>query len=184
MIIIIDSGAGGFAVSEQLRKAGFSVRLFEDSMNFPYGKKSPDFIKNRIRDLTTRLRKFEPGSKIFLACNTASFYSESDPSVMRLPKPDSSTFDYFLGSSLSCRLFNSTLDGTDLIAFAENLHRTGSNANTDLIGETFKAVPYGSRVYLGSTHFTFIKTLLQETRPDLTFLEPDYISIVSLSPSL
>lgn len=70
---IFDSGVGGLSVLRHIRAElpHEDLLYYADSLNAPYGAKSPEFIVTRSREITQFLR--EQGAKaIVVACNTAT----------------------------------------------------------------------------------------------------------------
>jgi len=70
---VFDSGVGGISVLQHISKAlpNESILYYADSLNAPYGNKSPEFIIERACYLTEFL--IEQGAKaIVVACNTAT----------------------------------------------------------------------------------------------------------------
>ncbi|HOE94496.1 MAG TPA: glutamate racemase, partial [Candidatus Cryptobacteroides sp.] len=54
IIGIMDSGVGGLSVFREIRKALPDERYiyYSDNANCPYGEKTPDFIRDRLRTIT------------------------------------------------------------------------------------------------------------------------------------
>lgn len=61
-IAVFDSGLGSLSVVRELRKAlpYENILYFADRMNFPYGNKSKDELKNLIIKSINFLRKYQP----------------------------------------------------------------------------------------------------------------------------
>ncbi len=88
----VDSGFGGYftakALEQEAQKLGhiydanFSIKHYGDTLNAPYGEKSPD----QIAQLATQMiiKAHEAGAKhVFLACNTASSQFEKIQELLR-----------------------------------------------------------------------------------------------------
>ncbi|HUU28016.1 MAG TPA: glutamate racemase [archaeon] len=73
MIGIFDSGVGGLAVFQEIDKLlpGADILYLADNAAFPYGLRSPEFIKNRTSVITRTLLTRGAGL-VVVACNTAT----------------------------------------------------------------------------------------------------------------
>ena len=72
-IAVVDSGVGGLACLDEIRKAmpGEDIIYFGDTAHMPYGTKSAEEITGYMRDIADRLKVL--GAKmIILACGTLS----------------------------------------------------------------------------------------------------------------
>lgn len=69
----MDSGAGGLSVFKEIRKVLPEQHYiyYADNANCPYGEKSPDFIRERLRSITEFFLS-RGAEAIVLACNTAT----------------------------------------------------------------------------------------------------------------
>ena len=70
---IMDSGVGGLSVLREIRKAlpGEHYIYFSDNAHCPFGEKSPEFIRERLRTIT-ELFLGKGIQAMVLACNTAT----------------------------------------------------------------------------------------------------------------
>lgn len=70
---IFDSGVGGLSVLREIRRLLPQEKYiyYCDNANCPYGEKSPGFITERARDITSRLISMG-AQAIVVACNTAT----------------------------------------------------------------------------------------------------------------
>jgi glutamate racemase len=73
IIGIMDSGVGGLSVFREIRKALPDERYvyYSDNANCPYGEKTPDFIRDRLRTITD-IFLARGAQAAVLACNTAT----------------------------------------------------------------------------------------------------------------
>lgn len=73
LIGIMDSGVGGLSVFKEIRKALPKGRYiyFADNANCPYGEKTPEFIRERLRSITDFFLG-RGAEAMVLACNTAT----------------------------------------------------------------------------------------------------------------
>lgn len=78
MIVIFDSGIGGFEFFNKFKTAHPNKKLlyYADSANFPYGNKSRIDLENIIKQNFAKIASLKP-AQIILACNTASMISEN-----------------------------------------------------------------------------------------------------------
>lgn len=178
MILVIDSGAGGRAIYDILHSRGHEVSLIADIDNFPYGDKSPEFLSNRIN----RLMSGYTGAELtVIGCNTASLCLDSEGSILRiLPTP--CIGDQVLGSKLTSGLVDGA-DASTLISYIQSyyLGYIDDKAMRTYIKESLSKYKPGSRLYLGCTHFSYVKDLMESERPDIIFSQPDYASLVERS---
>lgn len=73
MIIVFDSGIGGFSLLQEMRKQGLTtpVLYLADQANFPYGDKSESWLAARLASITKWAAVYNP--QVFvLACNTGT----------------------------------------------------------------------------------------------------------------
>ncbi|MFH2019208.1 MAG: aspartate/glutamate racemase family protein [bacterium] len=72
-IIVFDSGIGGLSIYRPLRLKlpTENVVYITDSQNFPYGNKSPAWLRTRFRELGKQFLVLNP-KLVVLACNTAT----------------------------------------------------------------------------------------------------------------
>lgn len=175
MILVIDSGAGGKAVNDSLIEKGIDSTLYPDTSYFPYGNKSPEFLARRIEDI---ISQHDNVSLAVVACNTASLcYTQTCHKLLRIvPTPEPG--DIILGSRLTSYRVNGT-DASDLIEAIQLLY-LGLLSESDLDKAILKCLEDidSSSVYLGCTHFSYVKKRMEVLRPDLLFREPNYASLV------
>jgi glutamate racemase len=74
---VFDSGLGGLSVLRELLRAvpGRDVVYVADSAHVPYGKKSPDFIRERSLAITRYLIDSHRAAAVVVACNTATTHA-------------------------------------------------------------------------------------------------------------
>lgn len=73
MIIVFDSGIGGFSLLQEMRREGLTtpVLYLADQANFPYGSKSESWLAARLASIAKWAAGYNP--QVFvLACNTAT----------------------------------------------------------------------------------------------------------------
>lgn len=72
-IIVFDSGIGGFSIYRPLKLALPHDPIFysADSANFPYGNKTPDFLRKRLTAVAKEFAPLTPRA-VVIACNTAT----------------------------------------------------------------------------------------------------------------
>lgn len=70
-IVVFDSGLGGLNIYNILTSnyPGENFIYFADELYLPYGTKSIDFLKKRVKDI---IEYFKEAKAIIIACNTAS----------------------------------------------------------------------------------------------------------------
>ena len=76
---VMDSGVGGLSVLAEIQRLlpNESLLYVADSGHVPYGEKSPDYIRQRLRHIAGFFR--EQGAKaMVLACNTATVAAVAD----------------------------------------------------------------------------------------------------------
>ncbi|TLP63535.1 MULTISPECIES: glutamate racemase [Pseudomonas] len=76
---VMDSGVGGLSVLAEIQRLlpSESLLYVADSGHVPYGEKSPDYIRQRLRHIAGFFR--EQGAKaMVLACNTATVAAVAD----------------------------------------------------------------------------------------------------------
>lgn len=76
---VMDSGVGGLSVLTEIQRLlpNESLLYVADSGHVPYGEKSPDYIRQRLRHIAGFFR--EQGAKaMVLACNTATVAAVAD----------------------------------------------------------------------------------------------------------
>ena len=73
-LAILDSGAGGLCVANEIIGRGLKVdlRYIADLKHFPYGSLSDSVLIERLQYLVAKLHKHTPPDAIIIACNTAS----------------------------------------------------------------------------------------------------------------
>lgn len=73
MIIVFDSGVGGFSLLRELGNQQISLPLIylADQAHFPYGDKSPDWLSARLAKIAKWAQALKP-SIFILACNTGT----------------------------------------------------------------------------------------------------------------
>ncbi|WP_395496565.1 glutamate racemase [Arsenophonus endosymbiont of Lipoptena cervi] len=76
-ILIFDSGVGGLSIYRKVKKLLPNLNYIYafDNAAFPYGKKSSEFIINRIVQYINQIEKKHKLSLVIIACNTASTVS-------------------------------------------------------------------------------------------------------------
>lgn len=72
-IIVFDSGIGGLSIYRPLCSVlpDENIVYITDSQNFPYGNKSPAWLRSRFRELGQQFIALNP-KLVVLACNTAT----------------------------------------------------------------------------------------------------------------
>lgn len=72
-IIVFDSGIGGLSIYRPLKLAlpKDPVLYSADSVNFPYGNKSPSFLRKRLSSVAKEFSALNPRA-VVIACNTAT----------------------------------------------------------------------------------------------------------------
>ncbi|QVM92214.1 glutamate racemase [Pseudomonas entomophila] len=76
---VMDSGVGGLSVLAEIQRLlpNETLLYVADSGHVPYGEKTPDYIRQRLRHIANFLR--EQGAKaMVLACNTATVATVAD----------------------------------------------------------------------------------------------------------
>ncbi|MBR4808977.1 MAG: glutamate racemase [Bacteroidales bacterium] len=70
---IMDSGVGGLSVFREIRKVlpGEHYIYYSDNAHCPYGEKTPEYIRERLREITDYFIS-KGADVIVLACNTAT----------------------------------------------------------------------------------------------------------------
>ena len=74
-VLVIDSGSGGISILEALvaNCAQHDFIFVADTMGFPYGGRSEEFVTDRVMDCIAKIEKLETQfDAIIVACNTAS----------------------------------------------------------------------------------------------------------------
>ncbi len=73
VIGIMDSGVGGLSVFREIRRAlpQEHYLYFADNAHCPYGEKTPEYIRDRLRRITNHFL-WRGASAMVLACNTAT----------------------------------------------------------------------------------------------------------------
>lgn len=180
-VAILDSGAGALAIAKILTKARLKPIVYCDRENFPYGVKSPDEIRDTVQSRIDCLKNSTtPPDVILVGCNTASLCLEPQEGVVLLPKPDPASYDYFLGSTLSAKRVEKSIDTQDFIVAIQGWSEGKVDAS-ELGRHLFRllrSVESGSRIYLGCTHFSLVADDMKYTAQGYTFIEPDYIALV------
>ncbi len=79
-IAFLDSGVGGLPYLEWLRsrRPDLNVVYVADSLNFPYGERSPDEVRSAVLDTAGRLLNSGTPRIMVVACNTASVAALSE----------------------------------------------------------------------------------------------------------
>lgn len=72
-IVVLDSGLGGLTVARALRRELPAERIiyFGDTARLPYGSKSPDTVRQYVRQIVGYLMPMRP-KHVVIACNTAT----------------------------------------------------------------------------------------------------------------
>ena len=190
-LLIVDSGSGGFSLLEAIQSKipKLSLTYAADYAGCPYGDRDPMDIIERVISLVDAVQSLRAHGMLLVACNTASTvildhlrqrYTMPIVGVVPAVKP---AFERYPGGKILLLATPQTVDGEYLEELVSkysggtNLCRYG---NTDLVclTERFLAggtqssefydvlAPLGGRsfdaVVLGCTHFSLIKTQLQE----------------------
>jgi len=72
-VIVFDSGVGGFSILKQIIISGLPhpIKYFADQEGFPYGHRSPKWIRTRLAKFAVWAKAQNPAA-VVLACNTAT----------------------------------------------------------------------------------------------------------------
>lgn len=73
-LLVIDSGVGGLAYTDYLMRIrdAFTICYVADTAGFPYGEKSPHWLRAHLVELVTAALLRFPADLVLIACNTAS----------------------------------------------------------------------------------------------------------------
>ena len=73
---IFDSGLGGLVISQAIRKAlpDYDYVYFGDTLNVPYGARSPEVIYHHTKNAVDYLMRVEHCQLVIIACNTSTAY--------------------------------------------------------------------------------------------------------------
>lgn len=198
-IAIIDSGIGGISYLmpiKQLLKEEYSYIYLADLLNFPYGIKTDDELKQIFTDLAHKLKKFQIDI-LLIACNTASLYglnifknilgipvvptypaiNLATTSPLAILATKASTKSAYLQKLIKESAFSDNthlIPATELVDLAELHFFDYSNSQKEAILEPFvnqiKQLEAKS-LLLGCTHFVFlennIKNLLQNSNVEI-----------------
>lgn len=202
IIGIMDSGVGGLSVFREIRKLLPEEHYiyYSDNANCPYGKKSPEFIQGRCREIT-RMMISKGASVMVIACNTATAAAISTlrgefdiPFIGMEPavKPAAlgtktgvigvlATAGTLKGSNY-LKLKNRVQDGIKVVehvgsGFVELVERgelSGSNAEQTAARSLKPLVNAGADIIvLGCTHYPFLLPTLQKVAgPGIRFIDP------------
>lgn len=194
LIIIIDSGIGGATVlQEVLKSKNFSRLIYlADQKYFPYGSKSPTWIKKRVKKLISWSITQDPCC-IILACNTATsqFIVEARDQtgipiigVEPVIKPLSQYKNSLLLGTTSTLNSPRTKElkahhkPTGMISYApiklaEAIEEMNEN---DIERELYKILENTNQVFqaigLSCTHYPLTKEQLQKTFPQSDIIDP------------
>lgn len=192
MICLIDSGLGGHLVYQELKKIRPTLRMIcvADNKNFPYGEKSSQEILAAIREIEKGVKTFTL-HKIFVACHTASIALDSLDTNLILITTTTKKMIQNLENKGSVAILGST--ATINSGFYQELFKTrgfqkiAAFGLQDLIGlienqEEDEAsflqslepvISFAPEIlFLGSTHFPYIETLLAKVFPFAKILNP------------
>lgn len=198
-IAIIDSGIGGLSYLmpiKQLLKDDYSYIYLADLLNFPYGTKTENELKQIFTDLAYKLKKFQI-DVLLIACNTASLYgidifkdilaipvvptypaiNLATTSPLAILATKASTESAYLQRLIKDSSFSSNthlIAATKLVDLAELHFFDYSKSQKEAILEPFiKQIKQleAKNLLLGCTHFVFlehnIKNLLQDSKIDI-----------------
>lgn len=72
-ILFIDSGIGGLGtLAETIKLVSTNFIYYADNKNAPYGEKSDEFLRQRLKQIILKVSKKHPLLMVVLACNTAT----------------------------------------------------------------------------------------------------------------
>ncbi len=74
LVLVFDSGVGGFSVAGCIRARlpGVALTYLADNAGFPYGDKPEEVVTDRVVTLVRRALSEQPVDLVVIACNTAS----------------------------------------------------------------------------------------------------------------
>ena len=195
-IALIDSGLGGISLLSRLTKTFYFKRIvyFADTENLPYGTKSQKKLLDiTIKNLKTIIKKFKPKIIIF-GCNTIGTTIIED--IKRIfnnqnifaIKP---VFDYtiakkdktlllatnttiknikknncYKNNTKNIILYKMPLLATKVEKYIQNLDKTVPYLNRKL--KKYNSV---SKVFLGCTHYYFVKKQIQNIFPEAQIID-------------
>lgn len=201
-IAVFDSGLGSLSVVRELRRAlpYENILYFADKMNFPYGDKSKDELKNLVIKSINFLRKYQP-KLIVMASVTPSiqiydeikdnFSIDIVPTKLPLKRTitltrknhiaimasrgtlESKEFAYIIKKEVPQQIFIEKIDSSDIINLVEDgTFLFDQKSAIKKIRGVIK--PYISNsvdvVALCSTHLPFITNYIEEIIPSVKFV--------------
>ncbi|PIR98773.1 hypothetical protein COT87_02990 [Candidatus Collierbacteria bacterium CG10_big_fil_rev_8_21_14_0_10_44_9] len=193
-IIVFDSGIGGLSIYRplQVNLPRANILYIADSVNFPYGDKSSDWLLNRFQELSVKFSLLNP-SLVVLACNSAttniigqlrSTLSCPVVGVEPVIKPLSA-----YRSSLAIM----TRSSAESLTTAKLLKLYGSHVRIHVPRDLAKAIEFNDykqvkkniheikkivqkyhveAIGLSCTHYPLILTDLHKAMPDVVFIDP------------
>lgn len=171
-IAIVDSGVGGVSVLRQLinkYNAGNYI-YFADNLNMPYGNKSSEWLKRRIKNIVDWLFSYYKVDLVIIACNTASTVTENTPNVITMTFDDNYTY-------LATKLTKKNLPNLDIVednslAKAIEMNILDKKKLKQVIQKHIKR--YSLQKYpclvLGCTHYELVISDFQKLCPSTRFI--------------
>ena len=204
MICLIDSGIGGLLVYKELKKIRPELRVIyvADNKNFPYGTKSPQEIRDAVKDIENGLKTFCL-EKITVACHTASIALEDFSTKFNLITSATKKMIHQLNEKGSVAILGSlaTIESGyyQKLFFEKGFEKIQGFPLQDLIGLIENQVTEESLfvkalepliafspdiLLLGSTHYPYLETLLVKLFPFSKILNPSTQFALEISGNL
>lgn len=198
-VAVFDSGLGSLSIIRPLRRAGLHIIYFADQQSFPYGTKSSRQLGSIIRHTIKKLdERFSPDI-IVVASNTPSLLlgPPRSPRIIGVLPPlrqaarltstkkiavlatrsatRSRTLQHYIQAQVPKNIRTFKVDASPLVALVESgTFPSRKDFCRRKIAEVLgPAVAAGADVAtLSSTHLPFLLPLLEESFPQVRFLDP------------
>ena len=200
-IAVFDSGLGSLSVIKQIQKATKSeIIYFADQKNFPYGNKSKAELASIIDHTIKNLKDVFNPDLVIVGSNTPTLILDIEnkktigvkpplKEAVKISKTNNigilatrSTVNskglsnYIKQCNLPLNYKIKKIDTTNLIKLVEfGKFLTNKNLCRKIIKKELKEIFYKNKIdvcTLSSTHLPFLKKLLQEIFPDISFIDP------------
>ncbi len=193
-IIVFDSGIGGLSIYRPLRLALAKANIIyiADSANFPYGDKSAEWLSARFKELTVQFAALNPRA-VVLACNTATTNIIGEvrsglacpvigvePVIKPLAEYDSALAlmtQLSAKSAATAKLLS--LHGSHVKVYIPHGLATAIEYNDyDQVKKSIHEIKELVQKYhiqavgLSCTHYPLILSALQESLPEVVFIDP------------
>jgi len=185
-IIIFDSGVGGFSILREVlsRNYSHSIIYLADQAGFPYGDKSPAWIKNRLSYIASWANSYSPAIFV-LACNTATV-SGVDYLRSLLPCPvvavepvtkPLSQYKHPLLLATSTTLQTANIDNIATLC-PKGLVQAIEDMNQGKIKKIITSLDsiiknqHINAIGLSCTHYPLVSDIIVQLYPDITIIDP------------